>query len=310
MGALGRFFGSRDDVPEWASFFSAAEYRAFVAAVEAELGRRGLGYETGDGTIVIQGQEGAFGLQNLAQVCHGTPRKAWAGRVSDHFDSIFRSAEETREMDRKAETLEGVRSQLKVRLYPPDSLDEIGADRLVHRRPAEGLVETLVYDMPGSVRSVPREHVEKWGCPVADLFEAGVENLKAEGRPESKSIELPEGGSVRALIGDSFFVASHALFLEDYLEPVPEHGAVVSVPHRHAVLYHPIEDLRVVHAINAMIRVTFGMYREGPGSISPHLYWWREGRFVLLPSKVTAQSVTFSPPEAFVSGVLNRLPES
>ena len=52
------------------------------------------------------------------------------------------------------------------------------------------------------------------------------------------------------------------------------------------------------------------MYREGPGSISPHLYWWREGRFAQLPSKVTATSVTFSPPDVFVSEVLDRLSES
>ena len=34
----------------------------------------------------------------------------------------------------------------------------MGSAGLIHRVPAEGLIETLVYDLPGTVRTVPPDH--------------------------------------------------------------------------------------------------------------------------------------------------------
>jgi hypothetical protein len=51
------------------------------------------------------------------------------------------------------------------------------------------------------------------------------------------------------------------------------------------------------------------MYQEGPGSLSPTLYWWKPGSLTALPSKVTATSISFSPPTVFVDEVLNKVPE-
>jgi hypothetical protein len=68
--------------------------------------------------------------------------------------------------------------------------------------------------------------------------------------------------------------------------------------------------MRVMMALNSMIPIAFGMYQEGPGSLSAGLYWWRAGKLQLLPTKVTAQSITFSPSDDFVEAVLNRVPEA
>jgi hypothetical protein len=94
--------------------------------------------------------------------------------------------------------------------------------------------------------------------------------------------------------------------LEDYVKEAP-FGALAAAPHRHAVLYHVIRDRSAIKAINAMIPAAFGMFQEGPGSISPNLYWWQSGRLTLLPSRVTAKSIEFAPPPEFVENVLNRL---
>ena len=143
-----------------------------------------------------------------------------------------------------------------------------------------------------------------------DLFEIGLDNVRAEGRPEVQTFDLDKGARFFALVGDSFFTSSHALALGEVLVPPSEHGALVTIPHRHAVLFHPIVDMKAILAINSMIPVTFGMYQEGPGSVSPNLYWWRDGALTHLPTKVTSQSITFSPPDAFVNEVLNKLPEA
>jgi hypothetical protein len=307
---IGRFFGSRDDVPEWARFFDVEGYTAFLDAVRKDMERRKTPYELGEGTLHVAppGEEEAdYGLLNLAQLCNACPRRDWERAVRDHFDNAFRCTSEAEELDARSGSFEGVSSLLKVRLYHTDYLEQMGADRLVHRIPAEGLVETLVYDLPGSVRTVPAEHAARWGKGTDELLEAGLANVKAEPRPTPQVFKLDQGAAFRAIVGDSFFTASHALFLEEYLGKATEFGEVVSVPHRHAVLFHAIEDARAMTAIQSLIAVTFGMYQEGPGSISPSLYWRRGGSLTPLPSRVTAQSVTFSPPDLFVDEVLNRL---
>ncbi len=312
MSLLGRFFGSRDDVPAWARFFPPEDYRAFLGAVENDLRRRGASFEMGDGTVragPAGGPAADYGLLNLAQVCHASPRADWDAAIALHFDNAFSSDAEAEALDGRARSLEGVRSCLKVRLYHPDTRSQVGPDHLVHRVPAEGLVETLVYDLPGTIRTVPSDHARAWGRPLDELFEIGAANVRAEPRPEVQRFDLGQGASCSAIAGDSFFVASHALFLGDYLGGSAPFGALVSVPHRHAVLFHPIVDMRVILAVNSLIPVTFGMYQEGPGSISESIYWWKEGRLLRLPSKVSATSVTFEQPDRFVEEVLNRLPE-
>ncbi len=312
MSLIGRFFGSRDDVPEWACFFAPEDYREFVARVEGEMKRRGLRYELGDGTLRVhegKGEPSDYGLLNLAQLCNATERAEWARTVTEHFDSALGAGADAGDLEALAGSLETAGPALKVRLYHPDYLAQIGADRLIHRIPAEGLVETLVYDLPGSVRTVPPEHARRWGRPDGELFRRGLANVRAEASPARQTFDLDRGTRFHALVGDSFFVASHALFLEEYLGPPTEFGALVSVPHRHAVLYHAIADMRVVVAVSSMIPVTFGMYQEGPGSVSAGIYWWREGRLTHLPTQVTAKSVSFTPPDAFVDEVLDRVPE-
>ena len=309
---LGRFFGSRDDVPDWAKFFAPEDYRAFLEAVDAELRRRQIPFEFGDGTIHVSppDEEGAdYGLLNLAQTCHAAGRSEWPTTIREHFDNAFRSSRDSEELDAKADRLEAVRAALKVRLYHTDYLDQMGSEGLIHRVPAEGLIETLVYDLPGSVRTVPPDHIRKWGMSTEDLFRVGLENVMAEPPPERQTFDVGKGAVIQALVGDSFFTASHVLFLEDYLDPAPPFGAVVAVPHRHAVLFHAIVDMRVMEAVNSMIPIAFGMYQEGPGSLSSALYWWRPGSLTALPSKVTATSISFSPPTTFVDEVLNKVPE-
>lgn len=310
---IGRFFGSRDDVPDWAKFFAPEDYRAFLEALSLELDRRGVRFELGDGTVHVAppgGEESDYGLLNLAQTCHATARAEWTATIREHFDNAFRSSRDAQEIDSKAGALDNVREWLKVRLYHTDYLSQMGDSGLVHRRPADGLIETLVYDLPGSVRTVPPDHVRGWGLSEDELFRLGLANVRLERPgPLLQSFDVGKGAVIRALVGDSFFTASHILFLEEHLGGTPEFGALVAVPHRHAALFYPITDMGVMAAVNSMIPIAFGMYQEGPGSLSPGIYWWRPGRLRLLPTKVTAQSITFSPPDDFVAEVLDRIPD-
>jgi hypothetical protein len=265
---LGRFFGSRDDVPEWAKFFSPDEYQAFLGAVDEEMRRRQLPFEFGDGTVRVSppDQEGAdYGLLNLAQTCHAAGRAEWPTTIQEHFDNAFRSSRDSEELDAKSDRLEAVRAFLKVRLYHTDYLDQMGDGGLVHRVPAEGLIETLVYDLPGSVRTVPPEHVRKWGLPIDELFQIGLDNVKAEPPPVRQNFDVGRGGDPGAGRRQLLHGVPRAL-------PRAAPGIALRPTARWwrcriatRSLFHPIENMRVIGAVNSMIPITFGMYQRGQG---------------------------------------------
>ena len=48
------------------------------------------------------------------------------------------------------------------------------------------------------------------------------------------------------------------------------------------------------------------MFQQGPGAISPGLYWWRNGTISLLPAQLDGKKVAFAPPDEFIA-VLNEL---
>jgi hypothetical protein len=48
------------------------------------------------------------------------------------------------------------------------------------------------------------------------------------------------------------------------------------------------------------------MEREGPGSITPNLYWYRDGRFTLLPYEIANKQFNFRPPDELVD-LMNQL---
>jgi hypothetical protein len=72
------------------------------------------------------------------------------------------------------------------------------------------------------------------------------------------------------------------------------------------VLFQPIVDASIVNAVGLLLRLADAQCRQGPGSISPNLYWWKDGHLTLLPSKREGGQFQFIPPSEFVA-VLNAL---
>ena len=317
MSLFGRLRAKSPDsepTPDWASFMGE-QYAPFAQAVRADLDRRGLAYELNseEGAVELTESDPAgqkFGLGNLAQVCHTSPRRKWAEVIREHFDILFRIATGANsELDELSEDFDRARPLLKVRLYPEDMA---GREFMVSRSPAEGIVAALVYDLPDSIASVNVEHVGKWGRADEELFEIALANVREQ--HELKPLQLPggEGAKVFGLFSDqSLFAATHALLLKDYLPNDLELGAVVAIPNRHAVLYHPIVDSTAFGALSSIIPAALGMYEQGPGSISPYVYWWQNGEFQRQPTQITGEGVQFNPTEEFIFQVLNRIrPES
>lgn len=312
MGFLKRALGGGGErAPEWAAPLDADGHRAFMAALDAELRGRGREYRIENGFVVADldapgmGPGTQLGLTNLTQLCAALPRQQWPKAIRDHFDNLVRAARDEAELDSMATDFERIRHLLKVRLFSADQLGGIPMDPPARWEVAPGIVAALVYDLPTTVRTVSPAHVAAWPQVQAELVGVGLDNVRRD-PVQRQTVPLEGGGAIEALTGDHFFVASHALMVTDHVSEADGHGTLVAIPTRHAVLFHAIRDASVVRAVNTLIVVANGMFRQGPGSISPSLFWWRGGTFSMLPSAVDEKGVQFAPPESFVE-VLNEV---
>ena len=59
-------------------------------------------------------------------------------------------------------------------------------------------------------------------------------------------------------------------------------------------------------AIENMVPFTRRLFTEGPGSISAHLYWWRDGSLAWIPSDMANDSISLHPTTEFLE-MLNLL---
>jgi hypothetical protein len=105
---------------------------------------------------------------------------------------------------------------------------------------------------------------------------------------------------VRAMTGDSYFVASNLLLLRDFVTDDAPLGVIAAVPNRHTLLWHVIGDANSLRALDAMVVMAANLHGEGPGAITPNLYWWRDDTLRTLPTRETDEHYEFVPPDDFV----------
>jgi hypothetical protein len=313
-----RFLNRRrdGDVPAWAAFFTRDELFAFLDCVAVDLKQRArpFSFDPANGSVHLpeEGQDGStLGLVNVAQTCRGAARKEWPAIVHRHLDQVFMAVStSSSDIDRFAADFDAAAPLLKVRLYASDTA---GRDMMVVKPVAEGIIAALVYDLPTTVVSVHKDHVAQWGRPHEELFRLGMDHVRAEEGGRTETIDLGGVSQLAMIEGDSFFTASRALLLAELVETDPALGALVAVPSRHTVVYHVIRDSGVVPALKTMAILVRDLYNAGPGSLSPHVYWWREAawwhesEFTTIPLQLQGNTLSLSPSDEFVEKVLNHL---
>ncbi len=120
---------------------------------------------------------------------------------------------------------------------------------------------------------------------------------------QTRTLEQPQeintidanGVPLMHLFSDTLYGASFVPFLRDVVD-VGGEGALVSIPLVHSVLVHPITEVSVVQAAQAMIPITRQVHKSGPGSLSPHVYWWRDGSLTWIPTYFGRDGVEFHAP--------------
>lgn len=213
------------------------------------------------------------------------------------------------ELESHVHSFETVSGLLAICIYPESYFRRVNPNSVVCREDFAGTRTTLVFDLPSTVRAVKREEANAWGKEDSDLFELALENLRQKVKPEIVPTDLGDGNQAFALGCDGPFAASLVLALKDFPGCVGRHGSLVGIPVRNMVVCYPIDDLRVIPAIQKMIQVVYEMAHREPRSVSPELFWYRSGHFLPLPYRVKAKRLEFTPPAPFIE-MLNELPNS
>jgi hypothetical protein len=302
MGFLRRLLGGDGAlVPDWAPFDDARDYTAFIDAVSADLRRRGMTVEIGDGVAMAR-QPGTdephqLGLANLSQLCNAADRSDWSRIIASHFTSLL--SMQGRDLDALAADYEQVKAILRVRLMPDASMGGVELPHSVTRPVAPGILAVLVFDFPDSTATVDVDHVNAWPVDVDGVFAQALDNLASEPTPMHEDVDAEEA-HLTVWYGDSFYVATRALRLAEVL-PVGTTDALLAVPNRHTLLVTPIVDAGAVAAMQAMYRMAVRLFRDGPGSISDQPYWWHEGAIVQIPHREDGKNIAVYPPDDFVA---------
>jgi hypothetical protein len=299
--------------PDWTAFMNHGAYEAFMVAVRDHLSAAQVPFEIReDGRVSVgSGPSPTYlWLTNLAQTCDQSARADWVHLIAKHIDSILEVVANESTQERGG--YEAAAPNFRIRLVPDDYLDDFpvpGAPLLegVFRPFAPGLSAALALDAPDHVEFVMREFADEWGVEDDELFAVATENVFAKESVAVRRVGKPPA-AVTMVAGDSFYVAAHALRLERYVVPGSAHGAIFAVPNRHVIIVEPIRSRQILAAIQFALETAADLYSDGPGSIRPYLYWWRDGQVKILGGSSGRNEMRFSPPSDFVE-LVEGLPE-
>jgi len=297
-------------VPGWASFFEENEYAEFLKSIERYFSKRKISYNLEDGMLTLSSDDFGFydlGLANVAQVCKQDDPINYEEIVSAHFDSMARAHQFDTEFKQIVHDYGKIEHYIGVRLYPSDYPAAIGKDATMGRDLCGDIYATLVFDLPDSIINIQPELAHKWNKTLDQLFETGIQNIRSK-YPFDISEQKVSEFSIWFVQGDHFFAPNIVFDLNNQNKLVGSKGSLIGIPHRHSVIIYPIENIKVVKAINQLIPIIYGMNEEGPGSISNNIFWYKDGHLENLPYKLVDNKLQFFPPENFV-GLLNTLAE-
>lgn len=224
----------------------------------------------GDVMLLDGPQRLHIGMRNLRQLARQVPRDDWPALVADHVGTIITAIEEP--LDLRDFAL--VRGLLRSRVYPV----EARTGRLISRAFAPGLIEAIVADTPTTVRTVVTDDAVTWPVTTDELFAVGRDGVRADGPLECDVID---DTGIRVLEGATFYAATHLVWLESYLDPGP-YGALAVAPTRSTIAACPVRRETVSLTAERLRAFAADAHEDGPGSLTPELFWWRRGNLTLL----------------------------
>lgn len=293
----------RIDVPSQPidfQFMGSTEWTEFHRELYGVIDELDLAVSSvGPGVIRLRNGR-SLGLLQLAQHCNPHPQSAWRELIASHLCTVIAHLHDVVEPFSAFD--------LRIRLLP-DTPDDRDTLRSLGARPfAEGIVQVLAVDVEDAVRCVPAREITDIGWDLDEAWASARSQTELLERPdEIHTIDIG-GADIVHVFGDRPFTASMVGVVDRLIADIDDigpDGAVVSMPLRHSVLVHPIAESVARTAIAGMIPITRQLFKQGPGSVSPHLYWWRDGTLQWIPTFFdgTITGVEFYPSEELAATV-------
>lgn len=283
---------SGEFVPGWKSLFSPSDYFDFLNMVLAYLRRRQVDFTLRVDALYLGEKGGRIDLEVLAQQCAGQDRSQWRGTIAAFFQSspaILAATKTAAHLD-----FSQIAPLLAACLQPAGTLIAVGKENLVYRVDLEETVSVLMLDLPGNPQMVSPAEAARWEKEKAELFAIGLENSFQKAAIERSTRELAHGVEATVWTGSSPFTSVHALVLPRHPEVIGQHGCLLAVPNRSMVICCPVDDGRILATIGALAALAIDAYEGEPGSISPHLYWFFQGRYYFLPVDLRRKNISVS----------------
>lgn len=207
---------------------------------------------------------GVYGLVNLAQELVGIPEADWPEIVGERITAL---ASLSPSLPAHYET---AAPRLRIRLSPDGSKPGWAAYRSI----CDGLDQTLMMRNEVGCITVGEDAVAGWGVSLDRAFSDAMERTIWD-EPRERRV-LAQGDLRIVWVRGNFFASSLILHLQPLLSVKNRFGALAMAPCRDALLYTEIKDDRVVRAAAGLVEVGSDWFVNGPGSISPDVFWYRQ----------------------------------
>ncbi len=241
--------------------------------VEAMAAFRRRGVETICDAGVLEAIGGVrYPLHNISAQAAAAPERDWP-RLLDHHAAILLAHEHE-----PVETPEQVAGSLYLGLWQRGDLP-FEPDLAIPL--ADDLLAVPARDFPETVKTAGKaDQVDVWGGWEV-VRQQALRNLAGLRSDETMTLGDEPGSRVLLSIG-GYFNASRLLVLErvlsqDFGIELPPLGALVAVPNRSLLAIHVPTGPEIVAAISGLLNLARGE-STGQGGISPHVYYWRQGR--------------------------------
>ena len=291
--------------------FSKSEYDDFMKLVKSDLESRGYVGDIKDGflTTKLDGKDESFELVDLAQKCKLVKKSDWPQTIKEYFDVLARYKNDEADLQKNLTDFNKIKNLIAIQLYPDGYLNAASKlkKEVITRNSIPGVNNTLVLDLPSSIRPVKSSEAKVWNKTEDELFALAFNNTFNEIKPEISEQQVP-GGKITFITSDNFLTRVLVLNLKKFGQCIGTHGSLVSIPTDSTVMCYPINDLAVVKVMPIYASFVFKLNAEGPGSLSPKLFWFQDDKFTDLHYKLENGKPIFSLPQNFLD-MLNKLEE-
>ncbi|HUP16434.1 MAG TPA: hypothetical protein VM848_10365 [Acidimicrobiia bacterium] len=258
---------------------STTQHEQLLSIVLDHLGRDNVEVLEG-GWAVRDRRGGVYGLVNLAQELAAIPESEWIERIGERLAMLGAISPEF------PADYEQAGPNLRVRL----SADGSEPGWAAYRRICDGLDEVLMMRNDVGCITVSPAQIESWGVSPDRAFkDARQQTIWDE--PRERRI-LARGDSKIVWVRANFFASSVLLALDHLLSRKNLFGAVAMAPCRDALIYTEVSDERITASVAGMIEIGGQWFVDGPGSISPEVFWYqRDGTISRLVKAVGCEFV-------------------